>query len=102
MGKRAVHFFRQAVDLDTEDAGSYNALGEAFRGEGSKKEAQSSFERALQCDSTFIPALRNLGALLIELGHESEGVHYYRRAAALGDSDAISFLRSRGINWDQH
>jgi Flp pilus assembly protein TadD len=83
------------MELDSHHAESINGLGEAYQAKGEMKEAQRDYERAFACDSTFTLPLRNLGALLITQGNETEAISYYKKAADLGDIDAMIFLRTR-------
>jgi tetratricopeptide (TPR) repeat protein len=95
----AVRLLQNAIDLDAGYSEALNALGETYRGEGMEKDARLAFEKAFRSDSSFTLPLRNLGSLSMAQGKENEGIQYYLQAALLGDFDAMSFLRTRGIDW---
>jgi tetratricopeptide (TPR) repeat protein len=95
---QAITYFEQATQLDTRDAEAYDGLGEALQAKGMLKEARGAYEKAVACNSLYTLPLRHLGSLYISQGKEAEGLRYFLRAAALGDIDAIIFLRSQRTN----
>ena len=96
----AIEFLSEVVRLQPEKADAHNALGEAYRVGGDTVEARGAFEEAIALDSLFTLPLRNLGAIMLKQGEESEGLEFYFRAARLGDAKAAEFLRSRGLKWE--
>ncbi len=96
----AIEFLSEAVQLQPLRADVHNALGEAYRAAGDTVQARGAFEEAIAVDSLFTLPLRNLGAILLEQGKESEALQYFIRAARLGDGKAEAFLRSRGLGWE--
>ncbi len=65
---KAVAELDRAVELSPNDASLYALRGDAAREVGSREEAKSSYERALQLDPAQARALSGFVALLIDLG----------------------------------
>jgi TolB-like protein/tRNA A-37 threonylcarbamoyl transferase component Bud32 len=92
---RAVSFFEKAVLLDARYARAHVELGSAY---ASKAEylavpdlhdrAMASLRRALELSPGLVRAWRELGACLLALGKEREGVEAVRRALELDPEDA--------------
>lgn len=96
----AIEDFQDAVSIDSGYAEAFNALGEGYRAMRMTGEAQTAFEEAAAADTLFTLPLKNLGSLLLARGNVPEGLLYYRRAARLGDVEAMNLLRARGLSWD--
>lgn len=76
----------QGLNVDT-----FSALGSANLRLGRLGQAETLMRRAVEADSTFAPALNNLGVVLMERGKISEAAQVFRRAFAAdnGNSDEI-------------
>lgn len=83
-------FYRAALDhgLSVE---VLTAIGSANLKLGRLSQAENDFRAALHRDPGSVPALNNLGVLLMEQGKYAEARQIFRRAFALdsGDSDVI-------------
>ncbi|WP_422121097.1 tetratricopeptide repeat protein [Paragemmobacter straminiformis] len=68
-----------------------SALGSANLKLGRLGQAEQLLRRALEADPTFVPALNNLGVVLMEKGQAGEARVVFKQAYALdsGDSDSI-------------
>jgi len=53
------------------------------------------FEQAITADSTFVPALLNLGLAKMQMKQNSEAIEYLRRAVALRPNDKANSVRAR-------
>ena len=93
---RAIELFSEITSIKPDDAAAHNGLGEAYRATRDTALARMEFEQAVASDTLFALPLRNLGALYMDAGKEAFGLQYYIRAARLGDSQALEFLRARG------
>ncbi len=96
----AIEFLNSVLELQPQNAGAQNSLGEAYQADGDTVQAQKAFESAVALDSLFTPPLRNLGTILLAQGKEDQALGCFIRAARLGDARAAEFLRSRGIRWE--
>jgi tetratricopeptide (TPR) repeat protein len=73
------------------DADVLSAIGSANLALGRLGQAEKILRRALELDPNFVPALNNLGVVLIEKGQAGEARAVFQQAFALdsGESDSI-------------
>ncbi len=64
--------FRSSLQLAGNDANVWNNLGSVLHRQKQLAAAESAYRSALTHDADFVPALRNLAALLTETGREEE------------------------------
>lgn len=85
---------QQGVNVDT-----LSALGSANLKLGRLGQAETLLRRALEEDARFVPALNNLGCVLMEKGKAGEARVYFQQAFALdsGRSDEIRENLKRAI-----
>jgi len=69
--KRAHDELLEAVRIDPNDAESQVALGVAARGDGKLDEARRAYERALDIDDDYAPALFDLGVLYMDFDKDA-------------------------------
>jgi len=83
-------YYRAAAEHGL-NADVLSALGSANLKLGRLKQAQKLLESAVEKDPEFVPALNNLGVVLMELGDDGEARRVFRNAFALdnGNSDVI-------------
>lgn len=91
-------YFRAAAE-DGVNADVLSAIGSANLALGRLGQAEKILLRALEQDATFVPAINNLGVVLMEQGRAPEARIYFQRAYALdsGNSDAIRDNLKRAI-----
>ena len=82
------------VNVDT-----LSAVGSANLKLGRLGQAEQILRRALEADPTFVPALNNLGVVLMEQGKSGEAMVIFQQAYALdsGQSDSIRENLKRAI-----
>lgn len=56
-----------------------------------REDARADFERALECDARFAPALTNIGNLLFEDGRVDEALEAYRAAVDADPDHALAY-----------
>ena len=68
-----------------------SAIGSANLSLGRLGQAESVLNRALELDPNFVPALNNLGVVMMEQGKTGEARVYFQKAFALdsGETDSI-------------
>lgn len=83
-------YYRAAAETGV-NADVLSAVGSANLRLGRLGQAQQMLRRALEIDPDFIPALNNLGVVLMETGEHGEAARTFQRAFALdsGKTDAI-------------
>ena len=83
-------YYRAAAE-DGIDADVLSAIGSANLALGRLGQAEQALRRALERDPAFVPALNNLGCVLMEQGKAPEAKNVFQQAYALdsGASDSI-------------
>lgn len=83
-------YYRAAAERGI-DADVLSAIGSTNLKLGRLGQAEQMLRRALESDPEFVPALNNLGVVLMEKGETGEARRVFQRAYALdsGNSDAI-------------
>jgi Flp pilus assembly protein TadD len=83
-------YYRAAAEQGV-NADVMSAIGSANLKLGRLGQAEQMLRRALEMDPDFVPALNNLGVVLMERGQTGEAQRVFQRAFALdsGNSDSI-------------
>jgi tetratricopeptide (TPR) repeat protein len=99
----AIAAYQRGLVLEPRSAVGQNLLGKAFRLKYNavrdsqyKDKEIAAFEAAVAADSTFAPALINLGATLYYLGRKTEAAPHFRRALEV-DPDNPERLELEGF-----
>lgn len=87
----ALRAYLRAAAEDGINADTLAAIGSADLALGRLGQAEQILRRALELDASFVPALNNLGVVLMEKGKTGEARSMFQRAFALdsGQSDSI-------------
>ena len=87
----ALRAYYRAASERGIDTDVLSAIGSANLALGRLGQAEQILRRALESDPDFVPALNNLGVVLMEKGETGEARRVFQRAFALdsGNSDAI-------------
>lgn len=87
----ALRAYLRAAAEDGINADTLAAIGSADLALGRLGQAEQILRRALELDPSFVPALNNLGVVLMEKGNAGEARAMFQRAFALdsGQSDSI-------------
>jgi arylsulfatase A-like enzyme/Tfp pilus assembly protein PilF len=89
----AVRTFRHLLEIDPDNALGHENLGTARLQAKDYKGAETALRRALQLDPGLPAAYTALGVVLASTGRQTEAIEAWKRAAALGDANAVSNLR---------
>ena len=93
---KAVPLLESAAREDSSQARDVNfQLGFLYFKNGNYAASVPYFERALQSDPEFVPALLNLGLAKMQLKQNSEAVAHLRQAVALKPNDVSNSVRAR-------
>ncbi len=105
----AIAAYQRGLALEPRSAVGQNLLGMAYRFKYNavrdsqyKDKEIAAFEAAVAADSTFAPALINLGATLYYLGRKAEAAQHFRRALEVNPDNAErleleGFIREGGL-----
>lgn len=80
----AVNEYRKVTELEPSFAGGFVSLGQAFMEQRDYGSALVPLKRALEIDSTLIPAHQLLGYALLAQGYTAEAIPHLDRARELG------------------
>jgi arylsulfatase A-like enzyme/Tfp pilus assembly protein PilF len=89
----AVRTFTRLLTLDPDNALAYQNLGTAKLQGKDYKAAEASLRRAVQLDPSLAGAHTALGVVLATTGRKAEAIEAWRRAATLGDPNALENIR---------
>lgn len=92
--EHAISNYLEGLKIAPESALGHNLLGMAYRfkylktGDYSYREKEiRSFRRSLELQPMFIPAVKNLGVTLMNIGQKEEAVSLFRKALELNPND---------------
>jgi Flp pilus assembly protein TadD len=87
----ALKAYYRAAGEDGITVDTLSAIGSANLGLGRLGQAEKMLRRALEVDPTFVPAMNNLGVVLMESGNYGEARAVFQRAFAQdsGQTDSI-------------
>jgi arylsulfatase A-like enzyme/Tfp pilus assembly protein PilF len=85
--------FRHLIDLDPKNAVAYENLGATELQAKDFKGAEASLRKAIELDPDLAGAYTALGVTLASTGRKSEAIDAWKRAADLGDANALANLR---------
>jgi tetratricopeptide (TPR) repeat protein len=89
----AIRIYTRVLLNDPSNAVAYENLGVAQLQARDVRAAEASLRRALQLDPDRPAANTALGVLLASTGRKAEAIELWKRAAALGDTNAAENLR---------
>jgi tetratricopeptide (TPR) repeat protein len=88
-----VHFNKQ-VELDPDNANSYDSLGDGLMAKSRPDEAINSYRKALSLDPLFFSSMHSLGKALEQAGRRDEAIQHYHQCAKLGVQKGVPQLVS--------
>jgi tetratricopeptide (TPR) repeat protein len=88
-----VRTFARLLLLDPNNALAHQNLGAAQLQGKDYKAAEASLRRAVQLDPSLAGAYTALGVVLASTGRKAEAIDTWRRAAGLGDANALENIR---------
>jgi predicted CXXCH cytochrome family protein len=68
----------------------YFELAQAYEKSGRRNDAIAAYQRAVQVDGRFVPALRSLGAVLLQSGRPAQAIEILERARTAAPRDAMA------------
>jgi antitoxin component YwqK of YwqJK toxin-antitoxin module len=95
---KAISFYLRAIELDPDNAGSYNNLGVAYKAQGNITKAIPLYEKSIELDPDNATAYTNLGIVYYNSNFD-KALIYYKKAARLGHKRAQDWLKKNGYEW---
>jgi tetratricopeptide (TPR) repeat protein len=92
----AIHCYRRAIALRPDYALAYNNMGESHYRRGQIRRAMGCYGLSISLNAEYHEVHRLLGDVYRDLGLHDKFLECYRRAAALNDGPARSYLRKIG------
>ncbi|HVD91101.1 MAG TPA: tetratricopeptide repeat protein, partial [Vicinamibacterales bacterium] len=92
-----VRTFRRLIEIDPKNAVAFENLGATELQAKDFRGAEASLRRAIELDPTLAGAYTALGVVLASTGRKPEAMDAWKRAADLGDPNAIANLRRTGV-----
>jgi predicted TPR repeat methyltransferase len=87
--EEAIPYYVKALEIEPNDAETYNNLGVAFKDKSDLNEAISCFQKALRLKPGYVAATINIGMALQEKGAAEEAIAVFRHVIAL-DPENVS------------
>ena len=81
--QNAAEAFRASLMRADDDANVWNNLASVLHRQLDFQNAEDAYRKGIECNRDFVPALKNLAALLAETGREDEASLYWCRAFIL-------------------
>jgi len=85
----AMEHFQKQVELDPDNANSYDSLADGWKAKGRLDETINAYRKALSLDPTFPSSMRGLGKALEQAGRRDEAIQHYRHCAQIGTQQGI-------------
>jgi serine/threonine protein kinase len=103
----AIHSFERAMRLlkllpflwETK-AAVYSGMGDAWFGAGKFKMAIDSYERSLQIDADYVPALSGMGDVYFDMGQYAEAIVWYSKVISLSPENRDNYYE-RGESYEK-
>ena len=92
-----VRTFRRLIEIAPKNAVAFENLGATELQAKDFRGAEASLRRAIELDPTLAGAYTALGVVLASTGRKPEAMDAWKRAADLGDPNAIANLRLTGV-----
>ncbi len=86
-GDEAMSYFRQAVEIDPDNAAFRLLLGDALERSEQTEAAVTEYQRAVELEPDFLMARRRLGQLLLRAGRPGDAIPHLAEAAKMSPKD---------------
>ena len=85
----ALEHFHKQVDIEPENANSFDSLADGWMAKGKPDEAVTAYRKALALNPLFPSSLLGLGKALEQVGRQQEAIAHYRHSAQAGVQNAL-------------
>jgi tetratricopeptide (TPR) repeat protein len=100
--EQSISLLRQVLAAEPENPKAHNLMGIALSGKGDVPGAGAEFERALQVDPRFVPALKNLAINELSQNKVSEAQRHFSTALQIAPNDPMIQAYLGDIAYSQH
>jgi tetratricopeptide (TPR) repeat protein len=97
--QKALEDANKAIELDPEFSSAYVRRGRALTSLNNLQDAVQSFDKAIELDPTYSWSFYQRGFVFLKLGKNEQALEDLKKAASLGNNDAQSYLKKKGIPW---
>lgn len=85
----ALAYFQKQVELEPDNANSYDSLADGWMAKGKPEEAAAAYRKALTLNPAYPSSLRGLGKALEQAGRTQEAIAHYRHCVQVGTQHAL-------------
>jgi class 3 adenylate cyclase/Tfp pilus assembly protein PilF len=89
----------KAIEIDPEFSTAYFRRGLALASLNKSQEAIKDFDKAIELDPTFSRFFLQRGYTFLKLGKKEQALEDLKKAASLGNDNAQTYLKKKGIQW---
>ena len=86
---QAIGSYSRAQKLDENNVVALNLLALAFQEDKNFERAEKNWKKAIAADSSYTPAMFNLGLMLEDQGRNAEAISYYKQYLAAAKKDDL-------------
>jgi len=97
--QKALEDANKAIELDPEFSTAYFRKGRALASLNNFQDAVKSFDKAIELDPTYSWSFLHRGYVFLKLDKREQALEDLKRAARLGNNDAQTYLKKKGIQW---
>ena len=103
--QQAIEPYTKAIELNSQNAITYNKRGEAYHELGAYSSAIVDYEKALSFDPENDAIYHNIGLAYAQQGEYRQAIEYYDRALKFASDDYTQYLRLEALlrirEWEQ-
>ena len=89
----------KAIEIDPEFPNAYFRRGMALASLNKFQDAIKDFDKAIELDPMFSLPFLHRGYAFLKLGKTEQALEDLKKAASLGNNDAQTYLKKKGIQW---
>ncbi len=96
---QALEDANKAIEIDPKSSYAYFRRGMALASLNKLQDAIKDYDKAIGLDPMFSWSFLSRGYTFLKLGKAEQALEDFKKAASLGNNDAQSYLKKKGIQW---